>query len=80
MTKEELEKSLYFVNEERERLQQELERKDNIINEIEKELWNVRKITFSKYKSNEWNNCLSFNDDIEPIIDKLKKLKKGNKE
>lgn len=53
----------------------EIDRLNNIINEIEKELWNVRKITFSKYKSNEWNNCLSFNDDIEPIIDKLKELK-----
>ena len=36
MTKEELRKSLDFVNEERERLQKELERKDNIINELKK--------------------------------------------
>ena len=36
MTKEELRKSLDFVNEERERLQRELERKDNIIKEIKK--------------------------------------------
>lgn len=36
MTKEELRKSLDFVNEERERLQRELERKDNIINELKK--------------------------------------------
>lgn len=34
MTKEELRKSLDFVNEERERLQRELERKDNIINQV----------------------------------------------
>lgn len=38
MTKEELRKSLDFVNEERERLQRELERKDNIINGIKKEI------------------------------------------
>lgn len=34
MTKTELRKSLDFVNEERERLQQENERKDNIINDL----------------------------------------------
>ena len=48
---------------------------ENIIDEIVKELWKVRQTTFTKYKSNEWNNCLSFNDDIEPIIDKIKKLR-----
>ena len=52
---------------------------ENIIDEIVKELWKVRQTTFTKYKSNEWNNCLSFNDDIEPIIDKIKKLR-GNDE
>ena len=52
---------------------------ENIIDEIVKELWKVRQTTFTKYKSNEWNNCLSFNDDIEPIIEKIKKLR-GNDE
>lgn len=52
---------------------------ENIIDEIVKELWKVRQTTFTKYKSNEWNNCLSFNDDIEPIINKIEKLR-GNDE
>lgn len=52
----------------------------NIIKELEKDLWKVRQLTFTKYNSNEWNNCLSFNDDIKPILDKLKALKENNKD
>ena len=55
----------------------EIERLNNIIDELEKELYKVRELTFTKYNSNEWNNCLSFNDDIKPILDKLKELKEG---
>lgn len=56
----------------------EYDRLNNIINELEKDLWEVRQLTFTKYNSNEWNNCLSFNEDIKPILDKLKELKENN--
>lgn len=49
-----------------------------VIDEIEKEIWKIRQLTFTKYNSNEWNNCLSFNDDILPIINKLTELKGGS--
>ncbi|MBO7611080.1 MAG: hypothetical protein J6T23_02590 [Elusimicrobia bacterium] len=32
-----------------------------------KKLKEIRQSTFSKYNSNEWNNCLSYNDDIKPL-------------
>lgn len=57
----------------------EYDRLNNIINELEKDLLEVRQLTFTKYNSNEWNNCLSFNDDIKPMLDKLKALKENNK-
>ena len=28
----------------------------------------IRQSTFTKYNSNEWNNCLSFNDDIKHLL------------
>ena len=31
----------------------------------------IRQSTFTKYNSNEWNNCLSFNDDIKPLLEIL---------
>lgn len=65
----------YFV--ERTELYRENQRLNNIIDELEKDLWKVRQLTFTKYNSNEWNNCLSFNDDIKPILDKLKELKES---
>ena len=52
---------------------------DNIINELEKDLYKIRDLTFTKYNSNEWNNCLSFNDDILPVINRLKELKGSDK-
>ena len=60
--------------------QKEIERLNNIINELEKELYKIRELTFTKYNSNEWNNCLSFNDDILPVINKIKELKGSEKE
>ena len=47
--------------------------KDNW-NIIKQEILKIRQLTFTKYNSNEWENCLSFNDDIEPILDKMKEL------
>lgn len=47
--------------------------KDNW-NIIKQEMLKIRQSTFSKYNSNEWENCLSFNDDIEPILDKMTEL------
>lgn len=55
--------------------EQELDKYKNIIDELEKGFFDIRQLTFSKYNSNEWNNCLSFNDDIKPLLDKLQKLK-----
>lgn len=54
---------------------EEIERLNNILNELEKDLYKIRELTFTKYNSNEWNNCLSFNDDILPVINTLKELK-----
>ena len=56
----------------------EIERLNNIINELEKGIFKIRQSTFIKYNSNEWNNCLSYNDDIAPllkIIHKSRELK-----
>lgn len=32
-----------------------------------KKLKEIRQSTFTKYNSNEWDNCLSYNDDIKPL-------------
>lgn len=53
---------------------------EDALNELEKDLYKIRELTFKKYNSNEWNNCLSFNDDILPVINRLKKLKGSDKE
>ena len=45
--------------------------KDNW-NELKEDLIKIRQLTFTKYKKNEWENCLSFNDDILPLIEKMK--------
>lgn len=55
-------------------LQQENEQLKDNWDIIKQEILKIRQSTFSKYNSNEWNNCLSFNDDIEPILDKMKEL------
>ena len=57
----------------------EIERLNNILNELEKDLYKIRELTFNKYNSNEWNNCLSFNNDILPVINRLKELKGSDK-
>ena len=43
-------------------------------NAIKQEILKIRQSTFSKYNSNEWENCLSFNDDVKPILDKMQEL------
>lgn len=65
------------IIEELERLNNKLERLNNKINELEEELITTREKTFTKYHSNEWDNCLSFNEDIKPLLDKLKELKEN---
>lgn len=47
-------------------------------NEVKKGLRKIRQLTFTKYNKNEWENCLSFNDDIEPLIEKMKELERGS--
>lgn len=64
----------------RTKLRNENTRLNNIIKELEKDLYKIRELTFNKYNSNEWNNCLSFNDDILPVINRLKELKGEDKE
>ena len=43
-------------------------------NKLKEDLIKIRKLTFTKYNKNEWENCLSFNDDILPLIEKMKEL------
>lgn len=46
-------------------------------NKLKEDLIKIRQLTFTKYNKNEWENCLSFNDDILPLIEKMKELE-GN--
>ena len=43
-------------------------------NKLKEDLIKIRQLTFTKYNKNEWENCLSFNDDILPLIEKMKEL------
>lgn len=43
-------------------------------NKLKDELRKIRQLTFTKYGKNEWENCLSFNDDILPLIKKMQEL------
>lgn len=61
-----------------ENLQQENQQLKDNWNIIKQEILKIRQSTFSKYNSNEWENCLSFNDDIEPILDKMQELEQGS--
>lgn len=51
--------------------------KDNW-NKLKEDLIKIRQLTFTKYNKNEWENCLSFNDDILPLIEKMKELEQGS--
>ena len=59
-------------------LQQENKQLKDNWNIIKQEILKIRQSTFSKYNSNEWENCLSFNDDILPLIEKMKELEQGS--
>lgn len=61
-----------------ENLQQENKQLKDNWNIIKQEILKIRQSTFSKYNSNEWENCLSFNDDIKPILDKMQELEQGS--
>lgn len=41
------------------------------INKAVECLKEIRQSTFTKYNSNEWNNCLSYNDDLLPLLNIL---------
>lgn len=58
-------------------LEENKQLKDNW-NIIKQEMLKIRQSTFSKYNSNEWDNCLSFNGDIKPILDKMQELEQGS--
>lgn len=47
-------------------------------NKLKDELRQIRQSTFTKYGKNEWENCLSFNDDILPLIKKMQELEQGS--
>ena len=47
-------------------------------NKLKEDLIKIRQLTFTKYNKNEWENCLSFNDDILPLIEKMKELEQGS--
>lgn len=47
-------------------------------NKLKEDLIKIRKLTFTKYNKNEWENCLSFNDDILPLIEKMKELERSD--
>lgn len=51
--------------------------KDNW-NKLKEDLIKIRQLTFTKYNKNEWENCLSFNDDILPLFKKMKELEQGS--
>ena len=48
-------------------------------NNLKEDLIKIRQLTFTKYNKNEWKNCLSFNDDILPLIEKMKELEGSDK-
>ena len=54
-----------------EALQQENKQLKEIINKARECVKDIRQSTFTKYNSNEWDNCLSFNDDIKPLLEIL---------
>lgn len=62
------------VNWENQLLKKENERLKYNWNELKEDLIKIRQLTFTKYNKNEWQNCLSFNDDILPLIEKMKKI------
>ena len=47
-------------------------------NKLKEDLIKIRQLTFTKYNKNEWENCLSFNDDILPLIEKMKELERSD--
>ena len=75
MTKEELRKSLDFVNEERERLQRELERKDKIINNITKYVRTFKTDEITTRELCILNDILLITDEKENIVARLKEKK-----
>lgn len=81
--KEELQQENKQLKEEMKVLFEENDNKEKVIikyqdnwNKLKEELNDLRARIFIKYNSNEWNNCLSFNDDILPIINKMQELEK----
>ena len=72
MTKEELEKSLNFVNEEREKLQRELERKDNNWNELKDYISRFLYMLNGILDRDIYEQCQL--DDFTQIMDKIKEL------
>lgn len=63
---------------ERKRLQQENKQLKDNWNKLEKELWNLRNVSLTKEFGNEWKECLSFNNDILPIIKEMQELEDGD--
>lgn len=66
------------VNWENMLLKKENERLKYNWNELKEDLIKIRQLTFTKYNKNEWENCLSFNDDILPLIEKMQEIEQGS--
>lgn len=58
--------------------EKQLNRYEDNWNKLKEHLWNLRNIAFTKEFGNEWNNCLSFNEDVLPIINKMQELESGD--
>lgn len=59
-------------------LQQENKQLKDNRDKLKEELRKIRQSTFTKYGKNEWENCLSFNDDILPLIKKNQELERSD--
>jgi hypothetical protein len=59
-------------------LQQENKQLKYNRDKLKEELRKIRQSTFTKYGKNEWENCLSFNDDILPLIKKNQELERSD--
>ena len=59
-------------------MKQKYEKQVNNWNKLKEDLWKIRQLTFTKYNKNEWENCLSFNDDILPLIKEMQTLEQGS--
>ncbi len=71
-------KDFNYISNKYQELQKENKQLKDNWNKLKEDLIKIRQLTFTKYNKNEWENCLSFNDDILPLIEKMKELEQGS--